>query len=236
MKLWDVSILLVVYFNIHDEEIILIVRKVEETKKNAGLTLESGCIFYFHIKFSIWIPCCAFVYLLRWNVAAKKQEPDWKWTPTAPSQVWLRLKPGNPSHLTAIEFFRKCLLVILISSLGAKRLCSSSVWVSWFFVSTLLWPARVAPLSFSISAWLFSSGSAILPSDELSRPLRSASIQPLQSGRGVGDAGCVAASLNPHFPPSGIWGHINESLLGYAHSHSDSSIRAHGSRRPADWF
>lgn len=34
------------------------------------------------------------------------------------------------SHLTAIEFLRKCLLVLLISNLAAVPVSYSSVWVS----------------------------------------------------------------------------------------------------------
>lgn len=46
---------------------------------------------------------------------------------------------GYRSHLTAIEFFRKCLLVILISNLAAVPVSYSSVWVvDFFFCSTLL--------------------------------------------------------------------------------------------------
>lgn len=52
----------------------------------------------------------------------------------------------------------------------------------------------------------------------------------------VSDAKSMTASLNPHFPPNGICGHINRTLLGYAHSRSVSSIRPHGSCRAPDWF
>lgn len=52
----------------------------------------------------------------------------------------------------------------------------------------------------------------------------------------VSNAKSMTASLNPHFPPNGIWGHINQTLLGYAHSHSDSSIRPRGSCHAPDWF
>lgn len=37
---------------------------------------------------------------------------------------------GYLSHLTAIEFLRKCLLVILISNLAAVPVSYSSAWVS----------------------------------------------------------------------------------------------------------
>lgn len=151
---------------------------------------------------------------------------------------------GYLFQLTAIEHVRKCLLVKLITCLATVPVSNYLVWVTLFSISTLLCALahhqpRGAVISIFSSACLFSLLTLILPSDELSRPLHWASIHFTQICPKVSDAKCMTALLNPHFPPNGIWEQKKkkkQTLLGYAHSHSDSSIRPHGSCHFPDWF
>lgn len=114
--------------------------------------LHDSCWNVWLCGFFIWIPCSAFYSncLQIWHQRSAEARLGMFHTgndgrrlhdlKSAGHDEKRQTERGYRSHLTAIEFFRKCLLVILISNLAAVPVCYSSVWVSWFFVSTLLWP------------------------------------------------------------------------------------------------
>lgn len=128
-------------------------------------------------------------------------------------------------------------IILYINCSALKNILSDLLYLPLLVSHVHLHAFSLVALSISIKIVLFVFPSHSNSSFRWTVTSLPMSINPLSAiCPKVSDAKSMTASLNPHFPPNGIWGHMNQTLLGYAHSHSDSSIRPRGSCRAPDWF
>lgn len=145
--------------------------------------------------------------------------------------------------LTAFECARKCLLFKLIINLATVSVSNYSVWVALFPISTLLCTLACCRPRGAVNLYidLPVCFPLLTPHSSFRWSVTSPPLSinpPFAICPKVSDAKCMTVSLNPHFPPK--WNlrthKPKKTLLGYAHSHSNSSIRPPRSCRAPDWF